>query len=202
MTEAEAFRITRTNSRNYVGICDIPGCGFTTNRIRFRVDCGVRMRDHCQKAHGLHPGSFAKYLNNAAIQQQKEESAMKSPKKDLPALERLSEYEGHLCVFAGASFGKVKSQYGTSECDCLVWVYNKSQWKPLGETPIFWQTVGKQILEEIGPDSDTPDESMGGYLRKGGHPTRSGDFFWIEDAQDKPDLDALKAWNKEYSDSF
>jgi hypothetical protein len=192
---AEPFRITRTNSKRYVGYCDL--CPYVTNVISLRVNCAIRLRDH---ARTVHKSSYDE--TNDYEPSSRKGRTMKNPKKDLPALEKFSEYEDHLAVFAAAKVGEVKSQYGTSECDCLIWVYSKGAWKALGETPIFWQTVGKQVLEEIGPDSETPDESLGAFLRKGGHPQRNGDFFWLEMAQDKADLTLLKEWNKEYADSF
>jgi hypothetical protein len=161
-----------------------------------RVNCAVQMRDHARTVHGHVPDYLNKYLEPPNRRK------MKNPNKELPPLEKLSEYEGHLCVFADVRPGETKSQYGMSECNCLVWVYNKSAWKALGDTPIFWQTVGRELMNEIGPESDTPTETIGAFLRKGGHPQRNGDFFWLDAAQDKPDLDLLKAWNKEYGESF
>jgi hypothetical protein len=193
---AEPFTVTRTNSKRYVGHCSL--CDFTTKVISIRANCAIKLRDHARVTHNMTPDTLNKYLEPT----KRKGRNMKAPKKDLPALEKFAEYEDHLCVFAKADFGKVKGQFGTSEVDCLVWVYNKAAWKSLGETPIFWQTAGKQILAEIGPESDTPDETLGAFLRKGGNPERNGDFFWLDIAQDKADLALLKSWAKEYADDF
>lgn len=194
----ESFFITRTNTKRYVGRCGL--CDYTTNVISVRANCAMRLRTHCITEHGVHPTSLNQYL-----EPDRKARTMKNPKKELPPLEKLSEYEGHLMVFGGVTVGKVTSQFGTSVADALVWVYIKdSTWKALGNTPIFWQTAGRQLLEEIGPDSETPDETMGGYLRKGGHPDQKGsnDFYWIEATSGSQDNAKLKQWSKEFADEF
>src|SRR5262245_16295848 len=193
----EPFAVTRTNTKRYGGHCHL--CDYTTPVISVRANCALRMRDHARVIHNMTPTFLNQYLEPPNYRKGRK---MKAPKKELPPLEKFAEYEDHLCVFAGATDGKVKGQFGTSVVDCAVWVYVKGAWKGLGETPIFWATAGKQILDEIGPDSETPDESLGAFLRKGGNPQRNGDFYWLEVATDKADLDLLKSWSKEYADSF
>lgn len=205
----EPFALTRTNRRWFVGVCLVPGCTsgpdggpFSSPAIRFRVDAAIRMRDHCRIEHDIQPHTLKKYLDAAQRQQQREEPSMKKPGKELPPLERLGEYEDHLCVFAAVKVGEVKSQFGTSIADCLVWVYTKDRWKSLGETPIFWSAVGNELLNSIGPDGEDPGESMGAYLRKGSNPQRTGDFFWLDAPSTSADTKLLGTWDKEFSDSF
>lgn len=120
---------------------------------------------------------------------------MKSPGKELPeqdAGEKLSEYAGTLVVFnkgwrhvtRDTKFGK----RDTIEVD--VWARVDGEWKGLGDVPVFFSTVMKQ-LDEAGPD-----EPFGGFLVQG--TDRNPREWCIEAATKKDDVKALAEW----TDSF
>lgn len=123
---------------------------------------------------------------------------MKEPKpeSDLPDPERLSDYADHLVVFTDPTIpGKVKSKFGMSECDVLAYVYLPDQkaWKNLGETPIFWKSVGFQIAEAA-PDS------IGGVLTQG---TGRNEREWnITPAGKAADKKLLAAFDKDHAEPF
>lgn len=182
--------ISRTNTKRYVGAC--LRCGWTTSVVSLRARAGVLLRDHGRIEHGIS-------VRQSYFDQQRKEPAMKAPSKDLPDPERLSDYPDHLVVFIDAKPGTVKSQYGTSECDCLVYVYVNDNWKSLGETPIFWKTVGKQIMEAIG---DEPTESFGGYLRQGSERNEREWNVAPVPAAAKADAKVLASFDKEHAEAF
>lgn len=125
---------------------------------------------------------------------------MKNPNKDLPPAERLSDYVDHLCVFMTVVVpGTFTSVNGVSEADALAWVYDEGEWHSLGNTPIWWSNVARELRTQL---ADDPAEAVGGFLRKGGNAERKGDFYWLEAAQDGPDLDLLKQWEKENAATF
>jgi len=190
---SEELVISRTNTRRYVGACLREGCGYRTPVVSLRARAGVLLRDHGRREHGI------SVRQNYFDQQRKEPAAMKNPSKTLPDPERLSDYGDHLVVFTSAKPGAVTSQFGTSVVDCLVYVYVKDAWKALGETPIFWKTVGTQILEAIG---DEPNESIGGYLKQGSDRNEREWMISPVPASAKADQKALATFDKEHADSF
>ena len=190
-TEPELV-ITRTNTRRYVGACLREGCGYRTPVVSLRLRAGVLLRDHGRTVHGIS-------VRMTMFDPPTKGTSMKKPNAKLPDPERLSDYPDHLVVFTDAKPGAVKSQYGTSECDCLVYVYLKDAWKALGETPIFWKTVGKQIMEAIG---DEPNESFGGYLRQGSERNEREWNVAPVPASAKTDTKVLAGFDKDHSEPF
>jgi hypothetical protein len=183
----EPFRITRTNTRRYVGHCNL--CAYATNVESVRVSVGIKLRDHARRQHGLtyvvETGDYRK------------DHGMKQPKKDLPEMEKLGDYDGHLVVFSGAREGVVEgTKFGDRNVVyALAYVYLNDQWKSLGETPIFWRTVCKQVLDAA------PDE-IGGTLTQG---TDRNDREWFlapVPASNKGDTKALAAWDKDHAAAF
>lgn len=194
----EPFQITRTRSKNYVGVCMVKGCEdpgnnggpFTTARIHNRVRCALFLRDHCRTAHDIHTGDL--FLDT-----REKDHTVKQPKdeKDLPDPERLADYKNHLVVFTDGKPGTVKSVHGMSEVDVLAYVYLPATkaWKNLGETPIFWKSVAFQINEAM-PDS------IGGVLVQG---TTRNDREWnLLPASKAADKKLLDAFDKEKAEPF
>lgn len=192
----EPFIVTRTNTKRYVGHCSL--CDYTTDVISLRANCALRLRDHARVMHNMTPKSLNEYLEPPRTKERR----MKAPNKDLPPQEKLADYIGHLMVFGNVTVGATSSSFGMSVADALIWVWVNDAWKNLGPTPVFWPNVGRELLREIGPESDTPDETMGAYLRKGNHPSEKGDFYWLAIADSTEDMKLLKAWSKDHSDSF
>jgi hypothetical protein len=185
VTEKDLFQVTRTNTRRYIGICNLDGCDYRTDVVSLRVRAALLVRDHCRRVHGSYAADL--FL--------KRESVVKQPNQKLPEPEKLADYKDHLVVFADAKPGAVKSIHGTSEVDCLAYVYLKGHWKSLGETPIWWKSVGFQILDADG-------EPIGGILTQG---TDRNDREWClvtVKSADKENVAALKSWDKEYAESF
>lgn len=146
--------ITRTNTKRYVGICDVPGCGFSTRVETLRIYASQELRAHLKDDHTP----------------QERSNRMKTPNKDLPEqeMDRLSDYDGHLIVIGPGwnpptlhetSFGKREA------IDADVWVYDedKGDWRQLAGnvTPIFFRTVIRQLTEA------GSDEAFGGLLAQG-----------------------------------
>lgn len=187
---SEELVITTTNTRRYVGACLREDCGYRTPVVSLRARAGVLLRDHGRREHGIS-------VRQSYFDQQRKEPAMKAPSKNLPDPERLSDYADHLVVFTDYKIGKVKGQFGTSQCDCLVYVYLKDNWKALGETPIFWSTVGQQIAEAL---AEEPNETFGGYLVQG---TDRNEKEWaLKPVTAKADAAILAKFDKEHADAF
>jgi hypothetical protein len=189
-TNREPFSITRTNSKNYVGVCNI--CGFTTDRIHNRVRCALILRDHCRIEHDTYTEDL--FCTPTG------DKTMKAPKpeKDLPAPERLSDYVDHLVVFSDATFPSTRtSPNGDAQCDCLAYVYldDKKQWKALGETPIWWKGVAFQV-REAGCESG---EELGGVLVQG---TGRNPREWNVGAANAAQLKILAKFEKDNAEPF
>jgi hypothetical protein len=103
--------------------------------------------------------------------------------------ERLSDYDGSLVVFANAKPGERDTSFGARETrEVLAYVVVSGEWKALGETPIFFKTVIKQIDEADG-------EPLGGILKKGTE--RNANEWAIVPTTKKADLALLDNWTEE-----
>lgn len=184
MAEAD-YRITRTNSKRYVGWC--AHCEWSTNVIQFRIGCAAQVRDHLRR---VHP--------DVTVDPTKREGRdMKQPGTDLPDLgEKLSEYADHLVVFAGAHPGERDTSFGKrNTVEALVYVFLDGAWKNIGETPVFFRTVQKQINE-------AGDEPIGGVLIQG---TDRNDREWYLAPVPKSDKKLTKAladWDADKAEPF
>jgi len=125
---------------------------------------------------------------------------MKVPDKTLPeveALDRLGDVaKDHLIVInkAWTVDEAFKTSRGmTTAINADVWVYddNAGGWKQLGDTPIFWKTVQRQIQE------GGADEPQGAILRQG--TKRDGgnsnpNEWWLDGTMTKDQSKLLTEW--------
>lgn len=122
---------------------------------------------------------------------------MKQPDSELPEIgEKLGEYADHLMVFASAKAGTRDTSFGKRDTiECLAYAFVDGAWKALGETPIFWATVKKQVAE-------AGEEPIGGVLIQG---TERNDREWFlapVPKSDKAFTQALKDWDKNMGGDF
>lgn len=197
----EPFQITRTRSKNYVGVCMVEGCDvhdggpFTTARIHNRVRAALMLRDHCRTEHDIHTG-------NLFLETPKEERmAMKQPTgTPIDPNEKLGDYVDHLIVIRGedrgAPFNK-DTVHGARRCiEATVDVFYQGNWKTLGVVPIFYTNVIKEVVA-------AGDDDLGGMLRQGIGTGK--DRTWHLDpvsANDKGSTAALKAWDPKKTEAF
>lgn len=198
-TATPPYVITKTRSKRYVGQCSI--CGWTTNAHTHRIDVGVKLRDHCRLEHDTFTEDIFNRVVNDSLTGRK--GQMKQPGTDLPEVdrgERLADYDGHLVVITDARPGSRNTQHGIRETrEALVYVYVSDGWKAMGETPIFFKTVIRQIDEEGNVKKGVTTEPVGGKLIKG---TERNANEWAIVPVDGDDLDALNNWSKENAESF
>jgi hypothetical protein len=89
-----------------------------------------------------------------------------------------------------------ESKFGPQDIvRCLAYVFVEGNWKALGDTPIFWVEVQKQLADDF-------SEPLGGKLVKG--TARNGNEWVVEavPTSDKVGTKALGSWSKETAESF
>lgn len=166
----EPFRVTRTRTKRYVGVCSI--CDFQTLVVSVRANCAVQMRDHARVIHGMTSTYLNQYLEPP--KRKAKPVAIKEASTNLPELpegpERLANYADKLIVFNDARTGKDSSDFGKNQDVVFadVWVFmpddertDKTKgWLHVGDLTVWFKTVQKQIMEAA------PDE-LAGVLHKG-----------------------------------
>jgi hypothetical protein len=179
-----ALDITRTRTKRYVGVCGLGECDFTTRVESLRVNAGIALRDHARIVHGLEPATIF------------DRRTMRTPDKELPPQERLADYADHYVVFSDPKPDNIDTKFGNQDIiRCLAYVFIDGHWKSLGDTPIFWVTVSKQIMED-------PDDPLGGKLVKGTDRNANEWAVVPVPTSDKPGTAALKGWSKEKAEAF
>lgn len=182
----EPFIVTRTNGKRYVGFCGYDLCSWSTDAVQLRLTAQENLRAHVRITHGASIDTLFQ-----------RSQAMKQPSADLPDLgEKLSEYADHLVVFSDAHPGERDTSFGKRPTmETLCYVFLDGVWKNLGETPVFFRTVNKQITE-------AGDEPIGGVLIQG---TDRNDREWYlapVPRTDKVLTAALKGWDKDKAEAF
>lgn len=147
------MRITRTNTKGYVGTCSYPECRYITKRYGLRIKCKADVNQHSRTQHGC---------------DQREDRYMKQANTTLPTdegLDKLGNYDGALIVVAsGWKYNDAfKTSFGPREViEADVYAYDGKTWHNIavdGEgnvpslTPIFWKTVIRQ-LQDAGAEDD------------------------------------------------
>jgi hypothetical protein len=186
----EPFQITRTRTRRYVGVCGWNGCPEITNVCGSRLRARELLQIHTQRAHGF------TYTDNR-YDPTNIGGPVKTPGKELPPQEKLTDYVDQLVVFAGGTDDTMDTKFGKDQAyvKCLAYVLlDSGVWKNLGETPVFQ----KALMHRIMVDGD--GGPIGGRLTKG--TDRNPNEWDLVAATSAKDRKALDEWEKNHDDDF
>lgn len=170
--------VTRTNRKRWVALCPYCVPSWTSLVHPNAAHAAVELRDHLTDRHGVAPAAASR---ESGLNQKGQDMGVKQANPELPPQEggvKLGDYAGKLVVFDNAVEAKDESSFGKRDTvHATLWVFDPDQtieeegieekvtrlpdgWVSLGETIVWFQTVGKQIMEAL------PDQ-LGGMLTKG-----------------------------------